>query len=172
MKIGQYSGPVVLFLIVAVVPATAAPAEAPAWVAQSDRHTEIVTAMFAEYLPEIMGASGVTGVDEEVIRLSPERVAQSQADGRRVVETLRRKLSAEKHPAVRQDLEILIDVVERDLELTEVEERLMLRYFDIPEQVFRGIRALLDEQEVPEQAGELLPLQEVIEEVPALQAGN
>jgi hypothetical protein len=133
-----------------MVSSTAASAETPAWVAQSDRHTRIVTAKFAEYLPEMMGQSGVTGVDEEIIRLSPERVAQSQADGRKVVERLRRKLSAENHPAVRQDLEILIDVVERDLELTEAEERLMLRYFDIAEQVFRGIRALLDEQVAPE----------------------
>jgi hypothetical protein len=132
------------------LPATAVAAGAPDWVVKSDENTAIVTAVFAEYLPELMGASGVSGIDERITHLSLERDAKAVADEKRVLEILRRKLDKEEHPAVRQDLEILIDTVQRDLEMTELEQRLMLPYFDVSEQVFRGLRALLDDQ-VPEE---------------------
>jgi hypothetical protein len=47
---------------------------------------------------------------------------------------------------VRQDLAILIDTGERDIEDTQLRHRLLLPYFDLPETIFAGIQALLDDQ--------------------------
>lgn len=121
-------------------------AAAPDWVETSDANTQLVTELFARYLPEVMGGLGVTGLDSEIRQISKELDEQAKREENQVLATLQNRLTEEQVPAVRQDLEILIDLLQRDLEQTEATERLLLPYFDVAEIIFRGIRSLLDEQ--------------------------
>ena len=130
----------------AVVLATPVGAATADWIAASDRNTDEVTALFAKYLPEIMGRFGVKGVDEEIQQLPLDLNEKAAVEELALVEVLRERLEAETQPAVRQDLAILIDVLERDLELTELRDSLMLPYFNVAEMIFRGLIVLLDDQ--------------------------
>lgn len=116
------------------------------WVATSDANTQLVTEFYAQYLPEIMGSLGAEGFDEEIQQISTAIEEEAKRRGRLLVAELKQRQATEPSAAVRQDLDILIDTLERDLRSTELEERLLLPYFDIGETVFRGFRALLDEQ--------------------------
>ena len=136
-----------LAAVLAVPPSRAEP---PAWVAVSDAHTAEVTALFARYLPELMGQLGVEAVDEEIRQFPLDLAERTAREERALLASLGERLRTETHPAVRQDLEILIDVLERDLELSELRASLMLPYFDVAEIVFRGLRGLLDDQVAPD----------------------
>mgnify|MGYP002623566971 CR=1 FL=1 len=136
-----------LAAVLAVPPSRAEP---PAWVAVSDAHTAEVTALFARYLPELMGQLGVEAVDEEIRQFPLDLEERTAREERALLASLGERLGSETHPAVRQDLEILIDVLERDLELSELRASLMLPYFDVAEIVFRGLRGLLDDQVAPD----------------------
>ena len=127
-------------------PTGTAPDQESDWVATRDAHPQLVTEFYAEYLPEIMGSLGAEGFDEEIQQISVEIEEEAKQGARLLLAELEKRLAGEPNAAVRQDLEILIGTVERDLQTTELEERLMLPYFDLSETVFRGIRALLDEQ--------------------------
>jgi hypothetical protein len=151
MQLGPFRRSTVLLTLALVWgsgPLTAT--DSTGWVARSDENTEIVTELFARYFPELLGQIGATGVDEEIFQLPLDLNERAARDEERLLDELRRRREAERHPAIRQDLGILIDLVERDLELTRTEDGLMLPYFDIAEQIFRGIRALLEEQVPPE----------------------
>lgn len=123
-----------------------AQADSSSWVAKSDENTELVTELFARYLPELMAQFGVTGVDEEIRQISRDLDVKAKKEEEALLEELLRRQRTEAHPAVRQDLGILVGLLERDLKETELEESLMLPYFDVAEQLFRGFRGLLDEQ--------------------------
>ena len=142
------TGLLLVTLVLARTALSAAPARAQDadWVATSDANTQLVTEFYAKYLPEIIGSLGAEGFDEEIQKISTAIEEEAKQGARLLMADLEKRLSAEPHEAVRQDLQILIDTLERDLRSTELEERLMLPYFDIAETVFRGLRALLDEQ--------------------------
>ncbi|MEJ2084051.1 MAG: DUF885 domain-containing protein [Acidobacteriota bacterium] len=117
---------------------------------KSDANTQLVTEFYAKYIPELFGALGLEEFDEDILQISTAIDAQAKREQKTLVIELNRRLEAEEDVAVRQDLEILIDVLELDLRETELEESLMLPYFNLAETIFRGIRSLLDEQ-VPEE---------------------
>ncbi len=77
--------------------------------------------------------------------LERERQALRQAQGE-----LERMLAEEKDPAVRQDLEIMIKTAKRNTRESELEEKYELLYLNLPQLVFFGTRALLDDQVAPE----------------------
>jgi hypothetical protein len=116
------------------------------WVARSDEHTALVTDFFARYEPELMSRLGVAAANERVMPLALDVNERAREEGEAVVAELRRRLAAEAHPQVRQDLEILIQTIEEALEKQVAEDRLLLPYFRIHRRVFIGLQSLLDEQ--------------------------
>lgn len=116
------------------------------WVATSDANTQLVTEFYARYLPEIIGSLGAEGFDEEIRQISVAIEEESKRGARTLLAELEKRLVDEPQAAVRQDLEILIGTLELDLRTTELEERLLLPYYDVAETIFVGLRALLDEQ--------------------------
>lgn len=59
---------------------------------------------------------------------------------------LTRRLDIEENPAVRQDLEILIDAADYLIDEVRLEEKYLVGHEAVPEDMWRGIRVLLDEQ--------------------------
>ena len=102
--------------------------------------------VIARFNPEGAGHVGVEGLDKEIIDLKPgltDRFRKAVEEAKR---TLKEKMAAEKEPAVRQDLEILIDSAEEAAEGIELSEKYQLPYFGATQIAYQGIRSLLDDQ--------------------------
>jgi hypothetical protein len=138
--------------IAVLLVATAAGAQpaAPEWVQRSNANAQVLIAPFAKFAPEFAGYMGVPGLDAEILDLKPGYVDRQIEATRKAVATLQERLSAEKDPAVKQDLQILIDAAERHIEGDELARKLQLPFFSVTSTVFQGMRALLDDQVEPE----------------------
>jgi hypothetical protein len=134
----------------AAEPAKAAPPAKPAWVEKSDKNAQILIDLFASFGPEGASQFGVDGYDEKITDLTPGFVERQTAATKLAIAELKKRLAAETDPAVRQDLEILIGSAEDGIEAAEVNQRLVVPYFDLHQLVFQGVRVLLDDQVAPE----------------------
>ncbi len=146
----RFSVPVSTALLLATVltplAAQDAAQDAGDWVARSDANSAVLMEVFAKFSPEAAGQFGVDGLDEEVSQLPLDLNDQVNAMVEGVLVELRKRLAMETHPAVRQDLEILIDAAKQQIEGTEITDKYELPYFNLPQTIFQGIRALLDDQ--------------------------
>ena len=118
----------------------------PAWIARSNQNTQILIDVDAKYSPEDASEEGLRSVDDQITVLSPERHAQLRADFVKTRDQLQTKLAAEKDPLVRQDLEILIQSVDRDIRNNDAVYATFLPYTDIGRTIYSGIKGLLDDQ--------------------------
>ena len=116
------------------------------WVQKSNEHAQIVLEALARFNPESAGGIGVGGLDEEIRDLREGLYEREMADSERVLGELRLRLAEESHPAVRQDIGILIKAVEDSMQTTRLEREYMLPYRNISRTVFNGIRGLIDPQ--------------------------
>ena len=132
-------------ITLAALPASAQP-ETEDWVARSNENAKLYLEIIARFSPETAGQIGIDGFDEEIFQLPPDLVEQDMAATREALAILIERRAEETHPAVLQDLEIMIEVGERDLVESRVEDELMLPYFNLHEAIFHGIRGLLDDQ--------------------------
>jgi hypothetical protein len=124
----------------------AKPAAPPAWVQRSDENAQILLAVLARFSPEGAGQLGVPGLDEEILDLKPGFNERSRAALEQATATLKARLAQEKDPAVKQDLQILIDAADSNLRGNRLFEKYQIPYFNLTAGVFQGIRALLDDQ--------------------------
>src|SRR5437773_5740173 len=125
------------------VPLSASAAEPP-WIEASDRNSAIVIEMEGAFHPEFASELGVDRFDTAVLDLNPENAKRYEAAAGRVLELLAAKRKAESDPKVRQDLDILIDAVESRRRTSALEQRLLIPYFELPRQIFEGLKVLLD----------------------------
>lgn len=123
---------------------------APAWVARSNEHTRWLLLEQAKLSPEGAAAVGVEGFDDQITMLTPDRNARLRESLVRSEQELQRRLTAEKDPLVRQDLDILLDAVQQGVQSLDLGERLLLPYVNAPQAIFSGLRGLLDDQVSPE----------------------
>ena len=142
MKKAQITSPLAAVFILIAAPSVAQ----DDWVQKSNEHAQIVLEALAKFNPETAGSIGVDGLDEEIRDLREGLYERDLADSERVLGELRIRLAEESHPAVRQDLGILIKAVEDSIETTKLEREYMLPYRNISQTVFAGIRGLIDPQ--------------------------
>ena len=90
-------------------------ATAPDWVARSNAHTRVVLEAQAKLAPEGAARVGVSGVDDQITDLSPGYTQRIRESVTKTQQELQRRLKAETDPLVRQDLEILLDAIRRQL---------------------------------------------------------
>ena len=142
MQISQVTA---LLAAVFVFSGTTAMAQAD-WVEKSNAHARIVLEAVARFNPETAGSIGVDGLDEEILDLREGLYERDIADSERVLAELHIRLAEESHPAVRQDLGILIKVIEDSIHTTKLNREYMLPYRNISQRIFAGIRGLIDPQ--------------------------
>ena len=117
-----------------------------AWVEKSNEHAQVVLAAFAELSPEGAGNLGVDGLDENITDLSPgiqERAKRIIGD---VVVDLETRLANETDLKVRQDLGILIKSAKDNLHTQQLQDKYMLPYMNVNQNIFQGLRAIIDAQ--------------------------
>ena len=129
-------------------PALAAPT-APAWIATSNRHAQVLLQAQAKFSPEQASAIGLPGYDDKTSDLAPGYAARERAALSAARAQLQKALASERDPNVRQDLQIMIDTAARRIEGSELNERLLLDWNDVPDMVFGSMQDLLQEQSSP-----------------------
>jgi len=135
-----------LFLFIAGISVPARLSSEQSWVAISDAHTQFLLDNIGRFAPEPFGQLGGKGLDEMITQLSDEFDNQALRALKSLLAEMEARQKRETHPAVRQDLDILIDFLKRNLEESNLTDRLLLPYEDPAELIFRGLRALLDDQ--------------------------
>lgn len=116
----------------------------PEWVVESNKQAAALLEEVAKYSPEQASAFGVEGHDAEVFDAKPNTVQRQEADLDTVIAGYERALKTTADPRVKQDIEILLKSA-RDQRVTlQLNDRLMLPYFDLPQALFGGFHGLLD----------------------------
>ena len=138
-----------LTLVAASFPFAAA-ATAPAWVAESDANAQVLLDVVARFSPESAAQIGVEGHDQEVTDLGPKIYQRRRDAGLKALKELQSRLGAAKDPAVRQDLEIMIQSTQENLETDRLHDEMLVPYYAVSRMVFGGIRSLLDPRITPE----------------------
>ena len=105
--------------------------------------------MQAEFQPEGASQSGLEQYDGLAIDLGPGLYDRFIAAEEAKLAELQAALAAESNANVKQDLEILIGSLERDIEGTRLNQRLTLAWYDVPQLVFGNLNGLLDDQVAP-----------------------
>ncbi len=138
-------------LVLVVLVAVESRSEDETWVSRSDRNSRVLLEVMTRFNPEGAGFLGIEGMDEEIMQLPVDRDDREIDAFKTAIADLRTRLENEADARVRLDLEILIDAAELNIEQIRLNAEYLLPAFNLSRMVFRGARALLDEQSSPEQ---------------------
>jgi len=116
----------------------------PEWIAESNKQAAALLAESAKYNPEQAATIGVEGYDADVFDAKPRTVQRQEADLDAVAAGYERALAAASDPRVKQDIEILLKNARDQRVTVELNDRLMLPYFDLPQTLFNSFHGLLD----------------------------
>jgi hypothetical protein len=135
-----------ILVCVVIIPMGGGAASERNWVKTSDAHTQFLLDHVRQFAPESFGSLGAEGLDEMVSQLTDQFDKKALRALYELLAEMEAREKEEKHPAVRQDLEILIDFLKDNIEEFSLTDRLLLPYGDPVELIFRGLSALLDDQ--------------------------
>ena len=116
------------------------------WVERSNEHTQVLLKVTAAFNPEGASGMGVDGMDDRIVDLKPEFRARMRKATEEAQAELTRRLQAETDPLVKQDIEVLLDVIRRQLRGMANAEKRSSRWFDVGQMIYFSTQALLDDQ--------------------------
>jgi len=138
-----------LIALVAVVACSASAAEND-WIAESNRHAQVLLEIIARYSPEYAASTGVEGYDEQIFDLGPGFAERMEADLEEAAKKLEAARAAATDARVEQDLDILIQAARDQVESSRINRKHLLPFFDVPQAIFLGFQNLIDER-IPKQ---------------------
>ncbi len=118
----------------------------PSWVETSNAYTQRVIAMQGEFFPTGASSLGYEQYDGLVNDMSLDRDERYVARARALIADFETAKANETDVFVRQDLQILIDSLQRDIRGIELGNRLTLEFAQVPQSMFGAIGQLLSEQ--------------------------
>ena len=130
-------------LLASVLPCAAA--DEVDWVQRSNLLARPALEVLAKYNPETAARYGLDGYDDEILDLQEGVYERQRNDTLRVIERLKEQATTEKHRAVKQDLELLVQTLVDRRERQERHYRLMLPYICIAEVIFETTRSMLND---------------------------
>src|SRR5688572_2464353 len=101
------------------------------WIAESNRHAQILLDVNARYFPEAASAAGVEGHDEAIFDLKPRFAERQEADLEAAAKQLEGIRASASDGRVQQDLDILIDAANDRRTSSQVNRGAMLPFFDL-----------------------------------------
>ena len=116
------------------------------WVTKSNAYADLLLQEIAKFSPENAGGIGVDGLDEEIRDLGPGVFDRGMESSRNLLAKLKASLETETDKKVRQDIGIMMKVLEDNLYSSQLDRDTMLPYFNISRTIFGGVRGLIDEQ--------------------------
>ncbi|HXP01864.1 MAG TPA: DUF885 family protein, partial [Luteibacter sp.] len=123
----------------------------PAWIARSNADAQALLDVTARFSPESATDIGVKGFDEKTVDLGPDVDKRQRAALVEVREKVNKRLSEEKDPNVKQDLQILLKQIDGDIKGIDLNTKYLLPWFDAGQIVFSGEFSLLNAESTPEQ---------------------
>lgn len=130
----------------------------PAWIARSNQNTRYVLEEQARFIPEEASSNGLAQYDGLAMDLGPQLSERRLVSNQAMLTELQKRLTQEKDPNVRQDLEILIGSLVRDNQRLQLHQKYLLFYVDVPGVIFGGMRVLLNDQTPPERRAKAVEL--------------
>ena len=130
----------------------------PAWVAASNANTKLVLEVEGRFDPEQMSAFGMSQFDGLVADVAPGRNERLVAALESLQATLQQRLVVTTDINVRQDLEILLASVTRDITGTRLTSKYYRAWIDVPKAVFSGAQGLLNDQVAPSRRAKVVEL--------------
>ena len=120
------------------------------WVEESNKHSQVLLDVVAKHAPETAGRMGIEAYDDAIRDLTPDFRQRANADLQEAEVYYKNALNNEKEGPVRQDLQILLNTVQKSIEESKLESKFLLPYHDIATFVYFGIRSLLEDRNPPE----------------------
>ncbi|HTX14236.1 MAG TPA: DUF885 domain-containing protein [Candidatus Baltobacteraceae bacterium] len=146
-----------LFLSISLVDATtnraAVTQTAPpdrSWVAQSNAYTDLLLDVQNRHSPESASAQGLAAYDDKISQPTKLDDDAEIAETKVVQGKLMRAFAVEQDKNVRQDLQILLHSIQITLKKHDYAEAHKVPFDNASEDVFQGLRVLLDDQVAPE----------------------
>src|SRR2546421_775227 len=108
----------------------AAPAPAPQqppakdWIARSNENAQGLPDVRARFTPEFAARTGVAGIDERISDFTPGHRERQRQALREAISTLEGRRGGERDVNVAQDLAILVDAAQRQINGSELQEKL------------------------------------------------
>ena len=129
-------------------PGTAKPDRS--WIQRSNDFTELLLDVTKKHSPEAASAQGLAQYDEQVSQPTKQDDDASVAETKAVQIKLTRALAIEHDKNVQEDLSILLHSIELSLKTHDFTEAHEVPYDNASQDVFQGLRGLLDDQVAPE----------------------
>jgi uncharacterized protein (DUF885 family) len=133
-------------------PPAAAPTSQPdrGWIQRSNQYTELLLDVTKKHSPEAASQQGLAQYDEQISQPTKQDDDASTAETKAVQTKLTRALALERDKYVQQDLTILLHSIDLSLRQHDFAEAREIPYENASQDVFQGLRALLDDQVAPE----------------------
>lgn len=123
-----------------------APAAQPDWVETSNAYTQKLIAFEAEFYPEGASSAGYEQYDGQTFDYSLDSTDRYVAGARELKAEFEAAMARETNPFVKQDLAILIDNLDRSILSSELNEKYMLEWNELPQSIFYSIGTILSDQ--------------------------
>jgi len=140
------------------IASSASAADDRSWIERSDRNTAMVFDTLGAFYPEWMSSIGVEKFDTAALDLKPDRVKRADAALAAAAKRFTSLKAGEKDARVRQDLDIVVEALERARHNETLEDRFLVPFDDLPRQIFFGLQNLLDLRNPPERRAHALGL--------------
>ena len=122
-------------------------AQAPAdWVAASNKYTNMLVAVEMKHHPEMGSNQGLSEFDTGISQPTLADEDQERQETAAVLATFKSAVGQQKQKEVAQDLEIVIRAIELEFRELDFSRAHKVEFLNASQEVFRGLRILLDEQ--------------------------
>ena len=116
------------------------------WIAASNEYTKMLVNIEMKHEPEVGSRQGLAEYDELISQPSLADEDQARKETEEVLAKLKAALPEQKQKEVAQDLEIMIRKVELQFRIDDYQRAHEVPFINASQQVFLGLRILLDEQ--------------------------
>ena len=137
---------------------SASAADERSWIERSDRNTAMVFDTLGAFYPEWMSSIGVEKFDTAAMDLKPDRVKRIDAALAAAAKRFAGLKAGEKDARVRQDIDIVVEALDRVRRNETLEERFLVPFDDLPRQIFFSLQNLLDPRNPPKRRAHALAL--------------
>ena len=135
-----------IWIVVFAFIGSAAAADDRAWIERSDRNTAMVFDTLGAFYPEWMASIGLEKFDTAAADLKAGRVKRIDAALAAAAQRLAALKAKEPDARVRQDIDIVVEALERQRRTETLEDRLLMPFDDLPRQLFFSLQTLLDQR--------------------------
>jgi len=116
------------------------------WIAASNEYTKMLVNIEMKHEPEVGSRQGLAEYDELISQPSLADEDQARKETEEVLAELKAALPRQKQKEVAQDLEIMVRKVELQFRIDDYQRAHEVPFINASQQVFLGVRILLDEQ--------------------------